>query len=362
MQAIPEEVPKIVANNRMLTKRVPTDLTLRADVVTVDPDFVSAVAVQHGPIADIAADRGGAPVVVSNYADASVAVLNPATLALEGVVPVSGEPFSAAVADDRAYVAVTSASYDAVVVIDTNTNAVIAEYPLAFSVPALTVSPDGKRVYAARAGRDHVDVAVIDTTAERVGTIDVVRGAGISVDAVRVDPTGRRLYVATSDARGGRLHVVNTETARVVRTLAIAAPIRDFVLGRGGTCYALTSDLQHGGAVHVIDLAANAVADVVEIGGAPTQMVLNADATLAYVVDFDHVAVLCTLTNEVVDRIDVGAQPSGVALGAGLYIADYSGRVTMVSVASSLPMVYPGFAVPELITVPELPVLEPAAV
>jgi DNA-binding beta-propeller fold protein YncE len=155
--------------------------------------------------------------------------------------------------------------------------------------------------------------------------------------------------------------VVNTETARVDRTLAIAAPIRDFVLGPGDIGYALTSDLQRGGAVHVIDLGANAVVNVVEIGGAPTQMVLSLDGTLAYVVDVDHVAVLCTLTSEVVDRIDVGAQPSGVALGAGLYIADYSGRVTMVSVASSMPM-YPEFAASELITVPELPVLEAAAV
>jgi hypothetical protein len=31
---------------------------------------------------------------------------------------------------------------------------------------------------------------VIDTTAERVGTIDIARGPGIGVDAVRVDPTG----------------------------------------------------------------------------------------------------------------------------------------------------------------------------
>ena len=352
VQAIPAEVPKIVANNYTLSTRVESDL-------------LRATAVGRGPIADIAIDVDGTAIVVTNYADGSVTVLDPETLAIEGEVAVTGEPFAAAAGEDRAYVAAASASHDCVSVIDTVAKTVIADYPLAFSVPALTVSPDGKRVFAARTGRDHVDVAVIDTTAERVGIIDIARGPGISIDAVRLDTTGRRLYVATTDDRGGRLVVVDTETARVVRTLAIDSPIRDFVLSSDQTGYLLSSDLVHGGAVQVVDLTAGRVMAVVEIGAAPTQMVLSADGTRGYVVDFDHVAVLCTLTSQVVERIDVGAQPSCLAVsrdGGRLYIADYAGGVTMFAVATPTPMLCPTVPAPELIGVTGVSTREPVAV
>ncbi len=227
--------------------------------------------------------------------------------------------------------------------IDTNTRTVIATYPLAFGVTALAVSPDGKRVYAGRNGRDHVDVAVIDTTAERVGTIDIATGAGIGVDAIAVDPTGKRLYVATTDARGSQLVVVDAETARVDRKLWVGSPIRDLAFA-DGTAYVLTSDRVRGGAVSVMDMSSNRITDTIELGiGAPTQMTLSTDKTRAYVVDYDHVAVLCTLSHEVVNTVTVDARPSCVAVnfdGGRLYVADYAGDVSAFSIASALPLLY----------------------
>lgn len=318
------------------------------DVVTVDQDLtmVGRVAVPHGPIGDIAVDADGKTIVVTNYGANSVSVINPDTLAVEETVAVVGEPFAAAVADDRAFVTTASASYDSVTVIDTNTKTVLAAYPLAFSVTAVTASPDGKRVYAGRTGRDRVDLAVIDITAERVGSIDVANGPGINIDAVRVDAEGRRLYIATSDVRGSELVVVNAETARTEATVWIGSPIRDMALGADGTAYVLSSDRARGGVVDMVDPATNKITDSVEIGGAPTQLALSPDGTRAYIVDCDDVVVMCTLTSKVLDRITVGAQPSCLAVGPGddrLYIADYSGGVTVFSIMSPMPPLYSHF-------------------
>ncbi|MDT4930121.1 MAG: hypothetical protein QOF92_2988, partial [Pseudonocardiales bacterium] len=318
------------------------------------------VAIRRGPIGDIAA---GASVVVTNYGDDSVSFVNPDTLAVEDTIGVPGEPFAAVVSDDRAYISTSSASYDAVSVIDTNTRTVITTYPLAFGVTALAVSPDSKRVYAGRNGHDHVDVAVIDTTAERVGTIDIATGAGIGVDAIAIDPTGKRLYVATTDARGSQLVVVDAETARVNRKVWVGSPIRDLAFAEG-TAYALTSDRIRGGAVSVIDMSTNRITDTIELGiGAPTQMTLSPDKTRAYVVDYDHVAVLCTLSHEVVNAFTVDARPSCVATsfdGGWLYVADYTGDVSVFSVTSTIPQLYVHFGVTDQIALRELRELEPA--
>lgn len=341
--------------------------TIDSDVnneTAVDPDVtrVGAVAVGRGPIGDIAV---GTAAVVTNPADDTVSLFHPDALAVDGVIAVPGEPFAVAVSDDRAYVSTSSSTYDAVSVIDTNTKTVIATYSLAFSVTALAVSPDGKRVYVGRTGDGYVDVAVIDTTAERVGTIDIATGAGIGVDALEVDPTGKRLYVATTDARGSALLVVDTETARLERSVTIGSPIRDIAFA-DGTAYVLTSDRDRGGVVHVIDLSTNQITDTVELGiGAPTQMVLSPDKTRAYIVDYDHVAVLCTLSLEVVNSVTVSARPSGVAVssdGGRLYVADYAGGVTAFTVASTMPLLYSQFMATDPIAVPELRELEPATV
>jgi YVTN family beta-propeller protein len=322
----------------------------------VDPDVtrVGVVAVRRGAIGDIAV-AGGGTTVVTNYGDDTVSLLNAHTLAVEGVVVVPGEPFAVAVSDDRAYVSTSSSNTDAVSVIDTIAQTVIATYSLAFSVSALAVSPDGKRVYAGRTGNGYIDVSVIDITADRVGTIDIATGAGIGIDALEVDPTGKRLFVATTDARGSALVVVDVETARVERAVSVGPPIRDIAFA-DGTAYVLTSDRARGGVVNVIDLSAGQITDTVELGiGAPTQMTMSADMTRAYIVDYDRVAVLCTISLEVVNTVKVDARPSGVAVdpdGKRLYVADYSGGVTVFSVASAMPLRYSQFVATDPIAIP----------
>jgi YVTN family beta-propeller protein len=326
-----------------------------------DVTRVAAVDVQRGPIGDIAAADDGT-IVVTNHGDDTVSLVRPGTLAVAGAVAVPGEPFAVVVADGRAYVSTSSANLDAITVIDTVTQAVVANYPLAFSVTALAASPDAKRVYAGRTGDGNADVVVIDTTAERVGTIDIATGAGVSIDAIKVDATGKRLYVATTDDQGSALVIVDVETARVRRTVPVGSPIRDIAVA-DGIAYVLVSDRARGGAVEVIDLSTGRVTGTADLGvGAPTQMTVSADNTRAYIVDYDNVTVLCTLTLKIVNRVTLDARPSCVAVDSDagrLYVADYAGGVTELSVASAMPLLYSQFMESAPISVPAVAELEP---
>ncbi|WP_395310262.1 hypothetical protein V4U86_05420 [Mycobacterium sp. AMU20-3851] len=308
--------------------------------------FAGSVAINHGPIADLSANAGA--IVMANYGDASVSVVRPDSAGAPARVPVDGEPFAVAVTDDRAFVVISAAEADAIGVIDTRTNAVVATYPLAFTVTAVAAAPDGKRAYAARAGQDHVDVAVIDVTAERVGTIDIALGATSVIDSLALDPSGRRLYVAVTTSTGSRLVVVDTETAKARKSIALGAPIRDLAVAADGTVYVLTSDLEARGVIEVIDPKTFAITASIGAGTLPIQMALSANGALAYVVDYDQVAVLCTVTREIVETITVGARPMAAALntpGDRLYIADVDGNVTAFRVAAPAPMYSPFDAV-----------------
>src|SRR5258707_221817 len=172
------------------------------------------------------------------------------------------------------------------------------------------------------------DVAPVGTIAVRRGPIgDIAAGASVIVTNYGDDSVS----------------FLNPDTLGVEDTIAVpgepfAAVVSD------DRAFVLTSDRVRGGAVSVMDMSSNRITDTIELGiGAPTQMTLSTDKTRAYVVDYDHVAVLCTLSHEVVNTVTVDARPSCVAVnydGGRLYVADYAGDVSAFSIASALPLLY----------------------
>lgn len=335
----------------------------RSNSVTVgnqDVALLKSSTIGRGPISDIAV--AGGTLAVTHFADHSLNLLDADTLAVRRST-VAGQPTTVALCDGRAYVAVSSASYDAIAVIDTASGELLKEYALAFTVTAVTTSPDGKRIYAARAGETGIDVAVIDVTAERVGTIYVAKGSDATIDAMRLDVSGRRLYVAVSDSRSSRLLTVDVETARVRNTLEIGSPIRGLELGMDSIAYVLTSDIAEGGVLYFVDLVKNQIVDLAQVAQAPTQLALGPDGTRAYVVDYDHVAVIDTEDRAVIAEVSVGARPSAVALqGNRLFVADYDGSVTTYAVSTPTPMLYSQFEAAPSLVVAARRELQPAGV
>ena len=337
-----------------------------AEAVDGDAILERRIAVGYGPIGDLAAvsSAGTDTLVVANVGNQSVSVIDPAARSLGDNIAMAGAPGAVVLTDCHAYVVTGSAGQDAVSAIDLQTGTVVATFPQAFGVTALAASPDGKRIYAGRNTDDRVDVTVIDTVSERVGTIDIRCGPAASLDALCVDPNGKRLYVAVTDISGSRLVIVDVETSCVQRVVAIGSPIRDIAYA-GGVVYVLTSDRTVGGAVHAVKLSANKVTDTVEIGGAPTQLVMRQKHDRAYIVDYDRVAVLSTQSMEVVDSMSVDERPSCVALGADgayLYVADYSGAVNVFSAAPTIEMLCSQFLATDPIALSVPQALQPATV
>jgi DNA-binding beta-propeller fold protein YncE len=336
-----------MANTCVLPERLaphqteaPAAQILGAEVGDPDAAVLSGIGVFRGPIGDIAAGPG--VIVVTNFGDNSVSVLsadNPAEhLTVDATVALGGEPFAVAVAGRHAYVCTTSEACDFVSAIDTASRSVVATYPLALRVAGLAVDRDGNRVFVGTTGPDVADLAIIDTTTDRISAVEISSDAGAVADAVRVSPDGRLVYVAVSDAHRGDLVAVDADQGRVTARVRGGSPIRDIAVSPdGGAVYVLTHDPRRGEALDVLDVRDTATCQIVgrvALDGAHTQLALSADGARAYVVGPDDVAVVCTSTNQIVDTINVGAPPSCVAAGPDgteFYIADYEGVVTVVA-------------------------------
>ena len=95
------------------------------------------------------------------------------------------------------------------------------------------------------------------------------------------------------------------------------------------------------------------------------QMALSSDGSRLYIADYQHVAVMCTEINSIVDKLTVTAEPSCVAIspdGTRLYIADHAGAITVMSVAADSTELEAELMAMNLSTTPALPRLEPAGV
>lgn len=304
--------------------------------------IVAGMAVHRGPISDIVASPDGDRLILSNLGDDSVSIIETGTWA--GVRTITGvnEPFIIAMSPadpSHAYLSTVSPAYDAIAVIDLETNSVVASHPVAMTVTDLAVDSDGRRIYMSRTAAGGADVAVLDTATGRIDAIDIGARAGTTTQCLRLTPDGQLVYATTQRPAGGEVVVIDTHRQRVVDTIEIGCAIRDVAISPdGATAYIASSDVGFGVVVDIVDTRSNTIISTRKLsqtGALVTQLALSTDGDRAYLVGEDRVSVLCTLTQDVVATIAVGRQPSCVAESPGghyLYVADYSGAVTAVSI------------------------------
>jgi YVTN family beta-propeller protein len=338
---------------------------------------VVQIPVHNGPISGMITSPDGSRLMVTNNGCNSVTVIDTDTWQVVETLCDIEEPFAIAAGSrdaERAYVSAATPSYDSIDVIDLSTNTVVASHPLALSVSDLAVSPDGKYVYASRNGARGADVAVLDTTTGQVRVIDIATEPGATTECVRVSPDGARVYVGSNAPSGGRLVVIDTAarpdqpeqggkgrsswrrkktksprakggqtTMGVVSTIEIGSEVRDIALSSSGeVAYVASCGPDFGAVVDVVDTRSNEIIrtrKVGEISGLITGLALSADGDRVYLVSDDSLTVLCTLTHDVLGTVRAAKRPSCVVEspdGQYLYIADYSGAVTVVPVAPAM--------------------------
>ena len=241
---------------------------------------------------------------------------------------------------NRAYVSSVSAEHDSALAFDTESNEIVAEYPLAFSVTDLAVSPNGRHLYAGRTDVEGADVAILDIKTGNEDAVRIAATAGTTTGCVRVSPEGRRLYVAANSSSTAHLVMVDAVQKRVLNAVEIASPIRDIALSPDGTtAYVGSAGPDFGTVLDIIDTRTSTITATHKIGdvaGLVAQLTVSRDGERAYLVGDQDVTVLSTATQDVIGSITVAGDPSCAIEspdGKRLYIADYAGTVTVLEIA-----------------------------
>jgi YVTN family beta-propeller protein len=321
-----------------------------ANEIGIAPGFtvVAEIAVRRGAVSGIAVSPDGRRLMVTHHGDDSFSLIDTAHSAVAQTVIDIDEPFAVAMSDipqSRAYVSTASAAHDSILAFDIDANRVVAAHPVALNVTDLAVSPDGRRVYASRNAFNGADVAILDTETGNQDTIGIAAATGTTAECVRVSSDGRRLYVAVNGPSAAELVVIDTHSKRVLSTVEIGSPIRDVALSpNGATAYVASCGPDFGAVLDVLEIGDTRTAAVThtykigEIAGFLTQLVISRDGERAYLVGDTGVTVWSTATHDVIGSIVVGARPSCVTEspdGDRLYIADYAGAITVLTIAST---------------------------
>src|SRR2546425_3475419 len=192
---------------------------------------------------------------------------------------------------------------DAVAVLDTAQNKVLATIAVPRGPHGLVVTPDGRKIYVSSDGA--ATVSVVDTAADRVvASIDV----GANPHGLAVSGDGSRVLVLGWGSNTAL--VIDTTADRVIGKVPIAQP-HNGTLSRDGRTGWVASQQQGATALVRLDLAMWKEVARVPLDKTPRGLELSPDGRRVFftLAGVNAIQVLDTAINQIVAQIPVGASP-----------------------------------------------------
>jgi YVTN family beta-propeller protein len=192
---------------------------------------------------------------------------------------------------------------NAVAVVDTETNRVLATIPVPRGPHGLVVTPDGRKLYVSSDGDS--SVSVIDTASDRVvATVDV----GANPHGLAMAPDGKLVLVSAWGSNQALF--LDTATDRVIGRVPVAQAHNGTISADGRSAW-VGSQQQGATALVRIDIAGMKEAARVPLDKTPRALDLTPDGRRLYftVAGLAAVRVLDTATGQVAAEIPVGASP-----------------------------------------------------
>ena len=237
-----------------------------------------------------------------------MSVIDTATDTVTATIEVGTSPHGLAMTPDGSLLLTAVFGANAVVFIDTSSNRVTGQLPIA-SPHNIAVSPDGKWAYVAAQGKGATAVVVVDIAARRqvasVALNKVPRAIGVS-------PDGAKLYftLAGSDS----VQVLDTRTNKITGQVPVGASPHHPLFIAGGRQALVVS--QGPGLLYVLDSTRDVVSGTIKVGTLPHWIALTPDGLNAYVTNenSNDVSVVNLTTKATVATLPIGNAPRKIVI------------------------------------------------
>jgi len=328
-------------------------------------EVVEVISVGDAPVAAVA-DPDTGLVYIANERDDSISIISGDQVV--ATVPAPEDPSCLAILDGRLYAG--GRGDNVISVLDAATGAAIGSVPLKgrIGILALAVNPATNVLYASvHNSVQIVDLGSISVVGELVHDARVTLGANpiaggffvseydassnthylVSYAAfgqkelgrtpVGGDPRGmavdaKRGHIYVANSWSNDVSVIDVRTLRLLATVPVGLHPVDVAVGEGGLVYVANADSDN---VAVIDGESNRLSRVVPVSILPRSMAIHPHTGRLYIASASTNSVFIVEGEQVVDEVHVGLHPVDVTLtadGTGLFVLNLvSGDLMLVS-------------------------------